>query len=125
MSITRYFKKIQHIDSLIRKKATGDQAEFARKIYMSKSMLKEYLREMKELGFPINFCKHRKTYYYEEKGKMVDTLFVKEEDIADMKQYKGGRRAFTTEDLTGADNIGLADNYFVEHLAKSGIVLFP
>jgi hypothetical protein len=88
-------------------------------------MLKEYLREMKELGFPINFCKHRKTYYYEKKGKMVDTLFVREEDIVDMKQYKGGGRILITEEIAGANNIGLADDYFVEHLAKSGIVLFP
>jgi len=90
MSIARYFKKIQHIDSLIRKKATGNQDEFARKTRMSKSMLKVYLREMKELGFPINFCKQRKTYYYEEEGKMVNALFTKEEELIEMKQYKGG-----------------------------------
>lgn len=92
MSIVRYFKKIQFIDSLIRRKATGNQTEFARKAHMSKSMLKEYLKEMKELGFPINFCKQRKTYYYEEAGKMVETLFAKEE-LIEAKQYKGGYRA--------------------------------
>jgi DNA-binding IclR family transcriptional regulator len=107
MSIIRYFRKVQYIDSLISKKATGDQAELARKTHMSKSMLKEYLKEMKELGFPINFCKQRKTYYYEEEGKMVDALFIKEEDIVEMKNYKGGRRWYTINEAAGADNIGL------------------
>jgi predicted DNA-binding transcriptional regulator YafY len=92
MSIIRYFKKIQYIDGLIRKKATGNQEQFARKTQMSKSMLKEYLREMKELGFPINFCRHRKTYYYKEEGKMVNSLFTKENDTVDMKQFRGGSR---------------------------------
>lgn len=113
MSIIRYFRKVQYIDSLIRKKATGDQTELARKTHMSKSMLKEYLREMKELGFPINFCKQRKTYYYEEKGKMVDNLFVKEEDRVEMKSYKGGHRRVILKEGAGADYSGLRDIYFV------------
>ncbi|WP_142683043.1 hypothetical protein [Chitinophaga polysaccharea] len=91
MSIIRYFKKIQFIDILIRRKSTGNQTDFARKANMSKSMLKEYLKEMKELGFPINFCKKRQTYYYEENGKMVENLFAKEHESVDMTQYKGGQ----------------------------------
>lgn len=90
MSIIRYFKRVQFIDALIRKKSTGSQANFARKTNMSISMLKEYLKEMKELGFPISFCKKRQTYYYEENGKMVDTLFTKEQEQAETNQYKGG-----------------------------------
>jgi hypothetical protein len=75
MSVLRYFKKLQLIDSLIRRKATGNQKQFAEKILMSRSMLNEYLKEMKELGFPINYCKQKKTYYYEEEGSMVKKLF--------------------------------------------------
>jgi len=75
MSVHRYFKKIQLIDSFIRRKATGNQKQFAEKIFMSRSMLNEYLKEMKELGFPIRYCKQKKSYYYEAEGSMVKKLF--------------------------------------------------
>lgn len=90
MSLLRYFEKMQFMDHLIRRKATGNLDEFAGKTHMSRSMLKVYLREMKELGFPISFCKARRTYYYEQEGKMVKTLFAKEDATIDLKQYKGG-----------------------------------
>jgi len=75
MAILRYLKKIYYIDNLIRKKATGNQKEFARKIGMSRSMLNEYIKEMKELGFPIGYSRKKSTYYYLEDGYMVDRLF--------------------------------------------------
>jgi DNA-binding IclR family transcriptional regulator len=75
MSVLRYFKKLQLIDSFIRRKATGNQKQFAEKVFLSRSMLNEYLKEMKELGFPIGYCKQKKTYYYEEDGSLVKKLF--------------------------------------------------
>ena len=86
MSILRYFRKIEFLHDLIRKKATGDRSSFARKAGMSKSMLSEYLLEMKTLGFPIRYDRNRNTYYYEYDGKMVKTLFedqARETDIND------------------------------------------
>jgi biotin operon repressor len=63
------------MDYLIRKKATGNQKELARKLGMSRSMVNEYIKEMKELGFPIGYCRKRNTYYYLEEGYMVERLF--------------------------------------------------
>ena len=77
MSILRYFKIIEHLDYFIRRKATGNQKEFARKLGMSRSLLNIYLNEMKELGFPITYCRKRNTYYYTYDGNMVKTLFKK------------------------------------------------
>ena len=77
MSFLRYFKKLQLIDSLIRRKATGNQELFARKTCMSRSLLNLYLNEMKEMGFPIKYCKKRNTYYYEEEGHIVTSMFEK------------------------------------------------
>ena len=78
MSVIRYIQKIQLIDSYIRRKATGNQKEFAQKLHMSRSMLNEYLKDMKELGFPISYCKQRNTYFYGKNGCMVKTLFETE-----------------------------------------------
>ena len=90
MAILKYFKKLQCIDALIRRKATGNQEEFARKINMSRSVLNDYLREMKELGFPIAYCKTRNSYYYSKNGKMVNTLFDNEIKKEELTHYKGG-----------------------------------
>lgn len=69
MSFEKYIERFRHIDSLINKKATGDTKCLAKKLGLSRSATLEYLREMKELGFPIKYCKKRRSYYYEEEGK--------------------------------------------------------
>lgn len=78
------------LDYLIRCKATGNQQQFARKAGMSRAMLNIYLNEMKMLGFPINFSRARNTYYYEEDGSMVNSLFERRLSKEEMKQYGGG-----------------------------------
>lgn len=90
MSVLRYFQKMQLLDHLIRRKATGNQKEFARKAGMSRGLLNIYLNEMKELGFPICYCRKRSSYYYEEDGHMVKSLFEKEMSRDEMKRQVGG-----------------------------------
>ena len=76
MSFLRYYRKMQLLDSLIRRKATGNQRTFAKKAGMSKSSLNLYLNEMKEMGFPICYSKEKNSYYYLEEGRMVSSLFA-------------------------------------------------
>lgn len=90
MSLLRYFKKLELLDFLIHRKATGNQKEFARKAGMSKSMLNEYLKEMKEMGFPIDYDRERNSYFYEKEGSLVKSLFKEQLDEAEMKKYSGG-----------------------------------
>ncbi|MDP1844748.1 MAG: hypothetical protein Q8K64_15130 [Sediminibacterium sp.] len=78
MSIVKYFKRIQYIDQLIRRKATGNIASLAKKLSLSKRATFLYLNDMKELGFPIQYGNDCNCYYYEENGKIVDTLFIKD-----------------------------------------------
>ena len=84
MSLLKYLRKVEFIHSLIKRKATGDRSEFAYRAGMSKSMLSEYLQEMKELGFPIRYSRRRRTYYYEYDGVMVKSLF---KEIESSKAY--------------------------------------
>jgi len=64
----QYLSRIQNIDYLIRKKATGSPRQFARKLSISQSTLFKYLGDMKNLGAPIIFCYDRSTYLYEREG---------------------------------------------------------
>lgn len=76
------------MDSLIRNKATGNTASLARKFHLSKAAIYKLLQEMKDEGFPICYCKRRRTYYYTHNGKMPKKLFEIEMDKNEMKRIK-------------------------------------
>lgn len=90
MPLLKYLQKISYLHSLIQRKGTGCQKDFAKKANMSRSMLNEYLKEMKELGFPICYSKQRNSYYYTENIKFRDSLFDYEIDPDELKGIKGG-----------------------------------
>ena len=90
MPLQKYLQKISYLHSLIQRKGTGCQKEFAKKANMSRSMLNEYLKEMKELGFPICYSKERSSYYYTENIKFRDSLFDYEIDENELNDIKGG-----------------------------------
>ena len=53
------------IDYLIKIKGTGTPDEMAKKLGISQRTLFNYLNYLKALGAPINYCKNRKSYYYD------------------------------------------------------------
>lgn len=66
MGILKYVNRLQRMDALIRRRATGTPEEFAERLGLCRSALMENIREMKELGAPISYCKHRQSYFYEK-----------------------------------------------------------
>lgn len=63
--------RLQQIDQLIRLKATGQPHELARKLRISPSTLYEYMDIMKNvLAAPIRYCHIRRSYVYDEEGKL-------------------------------------------------------
>jgi len=63
--LREYIERINRMDALIRRKATGSPAEFAVKMNMSERRLYQYLAFMKgELKAPILYNKLRKCYQY-------------------------------------------------------------
>jgi hypothetical protein len=71
MSLLKYVERLKRMDDLISRKATGCAAEFARKLNISQSQLFNELKEMRELGAPIQYCQTRKTYFYENEGELT------------------------------------------------------
>jgi hypothetical protein len=71
MSLLKSIDRLKSIDTMIRRQATGTSDEFARKLGISRSMLMENLREMKDLGASICFCPHRRTYFYTSEFGLV------------------------------------------------------
>ncbi len=66
MSILKYVERLDRMNNLIQRKSTGDPDEFARKLGITKSMLMKNLRDMRDLGAKISYCKTRESYQYED-----------------------------------------------------------
>ena len=66
MTLYKYACRPEHMDQLIRFGCTGSAAEFAQKVGLSLSQLKDHLRD---LGTPITYCRHRRSYCYNQTGR--------------------------------------------------------
>jgi len=91
MAFLKYFQRVRRIDDLIDRKATGTPDELARKVNLSRSVLMEYLREMKEIGFPVKFCRNRNSYYYDGPFEIGNyKVFGKVLSKEDQRKVEGG-----------------------------------
>ncbi|TSJ43047.1 HTH domain-containing protein [Mucilaginibacter corticis] len=59
-----YFDRLDHLNSLIRKKATGTPEQLAKKLNVSERTTFEYLDILKSLGADIRYSRERQSYYY-------------------------------------------------------------
>ena len=64
-----YFSRLEHLDYLIRVKATGNPRSLAKKLNISLRTVHEYISTLKALGAPINYNRVKGTYYYDENGR--------------------------------------------------------
>ncbi len=95
MSLLKYIEMLKRMDDLIRRKATGCADEFASKLGISKSQLYDELKEMKELGAPLEYCSNRKSYIYNTESRFI-VAFQK-----DLKEIKGGQNIYRNSSITG------------------------
>ena len=95
MSLLKYIERVKRMDDLIRRKATGCAHEFATKLNISPSQLYQDLKEMKELGAPIEYCATRKSYIYNTEAKLIFTF------QQNLSQIKGGQNIFSNSSIAG------------------------
>ena len=90
MSLLKYIERLKRMDDLIRRKATGTPDEFAARLGFGKSVLMDELRELKELGAEITYCRESRTYYYEQNFILkIGTL-----DSSNQEELRGGQNYF-------------------------------
>lgn len=70
-------ENLKKIDELISRRNTGKPAEMAVKIDCSLTTLFTYMSMMREMGAPIQYNKHKHTYFYEEEGSFVIGFIAK------------------------------------------------
>ena len=85
MSLFKYIDRTKAIHQLIESEKTGSSHEFANRIGISRSLLMEHLREMREdMKAPIDYSRKRETFYY--KGKFKLSIIIS----AEIGSLKGG-----------------------------------
>jgi predicted DNA-binding transcriptional regulator YafY len=63
-----YFDRLDHLNSLIRKRATGTPEELAQKLNVSERTIFEYIEILRSLGADIKYSRDRMSYYYTNDG---------------------------------------------------------
>jgi hypothetical protein len=111
MSLLKYFFRLQYIDFLIRRKATGSPEVFAKKNNLSKRGLAKVLNEMKEMGFPIRYDKTIRCYRYTKNGKMAGKLFIEDAQILSRDEIK-------KEELDDVNNLCFSETFIFEPCEK-------
>jgi hypothetical protein len=92
MALYNYLNRIDRLDALIRQKRTGTPKELAEKLDISERWLYSLMDELKtELGCPIRYCRRRRSYVYDEPGKIV-IGFTSEMQPWQMKKVSGGEK---------------------------------
>lgn len=62
--MVQYIDRIQRIDQMIRRKATGTPKQLAKKLNISERLVYQSLSYMREMGAPITYCPHSESYVY-------------------------------------------------------------
>ncbi|HLZ89629.1 MAG TPA: helix-turn-helix domain-containing protein [Puia sp.] len=73
------FSRLEYLDVLIRHKSTGAPKALARKLNISLRAVHNYINMLKDQGAPINYNKHKETYYYDEEGYFC-FKFIRQEE---------------------------------------------
>jgi len=90
MALYNYLNRIERLDSLIRHKCTGTPKELAKKLDISERWLYIFLDELKtDLGCPIRYDRKRRSYVYDEPGKLM-IGFTHEMEKQEIKKVSGG-----------------------------------
>ena len=93
MRLKNYFEKLNYLDELIRRKATGTPKELAKKLNVSERTVYNMKSDLEAFGAPVSFDRNRSTYYYEERGRF-EIKFVREERQIDLEKIIGGKSTF-------------------------------
>jgi hypothetical protein len=76
---------IDRLDGLIRRKATGKPSELARRLNVCERKTYQLIDILRNLGAPVEYCRHRESYYYTTDVEFRRELFVHRMNTQKMK----------------------------------------
>ncbi len=109
MKIFETLRDIETIDQLIRLKATGSREQLAARLKKSPRTIHNLLEVMKDMGAPIFYCVHRRSYCYEYEVKLNVGFVIKKEENT---KISGGYNLFLKHGnffAAGGSNFGVSE----------------
>lgn len=70
MTTITYINRLKRIDFFIRTKTTGTPTELASKLGLSERSIYDYMNDLRELGAPVIWSCHERSYIYKEPGNL-------------------------------------------------------
>jgi len=65
MKLIAQLQKLDRLDRLIRRKATGTPNQLAARLGCSRRTVYNFLQTLRGLGAEVTYCTERRSYYYE------------------------------------------------------------
>ncbi len=96
MIIISTLERLKQINELIKTKSTGSPKDFSKRMGISESHLYRCINEMKEMGAPIKFCRHRNSYYYAEPFEIKVSYSIEVITEEECREIKAGFRLKNT-----------------------------
>lgn len=90
MKLLKEIYLMERLFCLIRRKATGNVTELSLKLEISERSVYRRIQDLRDIGIPVKYCNHQKTYYFEEDVKYEFRIMVGNEDLL---KIKGGNQA--------------------------------
>lgn len=82
MRLINEIRMVERLDQLIRLKATGTPSELGVRIALSRRQVYRIIDSMKEIGFPIAYCRNKKTFYYTEEVRFkFEVCLIEREEL--------------------------------------------
>jgi hypothetical protein len=64
MTILKQMQRFNKVNKLIKAESTGNPADFAKKLFVSRRQMFNILEQFREYGAPIKYNKKNETYFY-------------------------------------------------------------
>ena len=85
-------RQLERLDQLIRMKATGSPEQLSTRLNISKRQLYRLIGDLRNMGFPIEYCKTRQSYYYKGKVSLSFQLMINVDCFLKIKGGWGWRK---------------------------------
>lgn len=90
MNATKYLDRLKYMNELVKTRRTGSVKELAGRLRISESHLYRLIKDMKDMGAPIEFCRQSNCYYYTREYNLNVKYSVEEISEKGVRKIYGG-----------------------------------
>jgi hypothetical protein len=112
MKNLKQLERLRRTHRLIQEEKTGSPKDLAKRLHISERQVYLIMEQLRELDAPVRFCRHSKTYYYEDAYDLMINVSI--QVIAGdqlLNIYAGRRFADFVNSLQGSCSVPVYLSY--------------